>query len=104
MMRASDSVLKMQPFTPSDIEALDSLWRGLAEDHPWSGWAFIEAQTGEIWVFRKRATWRRFILRRVGDGFSLEDERGEDVRLFSEISELPRAVSDMPTLAAGDQH
>lgn len=98
---ACDSVLKMQPFTPSDIEDLDNLWRDLSEDHPWSGWAFIEAQTGEIWVFRKRANWRRFVLRRVGEGFSLEDERGEEVRLFSRMAELPGAVADMPTLADG---
>ena len=92
----------MTAFTPTDIVEIDRLWRRLYDDHPWTGWAYIEAHDSEVWLFRKQANWRRFILTRNDGGFRLVDETGEDVQVFSKIEELPNAVADMPTLAEHD--
>ena len=89
----------MDRFNSSDIDLLDAIWRDVDAEHPWTGWAQIEAESTILWVFRKRANWRRFVLRCTPSGYCLEDERGDDYRYLTALQELPDAIAAMPTLA-----
>ena len=88
----------MTAFRPPEIDQLEDIWRKLPDSHPWTGWALISDNGDEVWIFRKKANWRRFILTKEPNGFRLESERGEAVRMFADLTMMAEAVASMPTL------
>ncbi len=88
----------MTEFSDDDMQALDAIWRQLPMNHAWTGWARIDSYAGEIWLFRTRANWRRFILRKSGDGMVLEDDTGKAAQSVAGMADLPAAVARVPAL------
>ncbi|MEZ5946414.1 MAG: hypothetical protein R3C13_04445 [Hyphomonas sp.] len=88
----------MLAFTPSEIDEIDALWRSLPYDHMWTGWAAAGESPDQVWIFRTRAHWRRFPLKKVETGYTLSDEKGRRVIRAASLQELLSAVEAIPGL------
>lgn len=88
----------MAAFTPQDLSEIDALWRQCDPDHVWCGWAHPGASAEEVWIFRERANWRRFVLRKSRNSFRLYDEKGRSVARGHSLSELLKRIDAMPGL------
>lgn len=51
-----------------------------------------------MWLYRTRAHWRKFPLRKGEAGFVLFDERGREVAAAETLDDLLRAVEGIPGL------
>ncbi|MEM8615954.1 MAG: hypothetical protein AAGF20_03360 [Pseudomonadota bacterium] len=92
----------MARFSPSDLEALDRLWRSIPADHVWTGWSASGDEPEEIVLYRTRAHWRKFPLRKVTDGFAVFDESGNEVARSKSLEGLLAAVEAIPGLMTDD--
>ena len=91
----------MQAFSQSDLDEIDKLWRSVPADHVWTGWAAAGAEPEEVWLYRTRAHWRKFPLRKTEDGFALYDEKDSEVASATSLDDLLEAVESIPGLADG---
>ncbi|MEO1100521.1 MAG: hypothetical protein AAFW65_01610 [Pseudomonadota bacterium] len=89
----------MDRFTAREIETIDSLWRAVPQDHVWSGWAATGDQPREIWIFRTKAHWRRFPLKKEDGGYALFDERDRRVARAPSLERLLRKVEAIPGIS-----
>ena len=89
----------MNRFSQQDLDEIDQLWRSVPADHVWTGWSASGAEPEEIWLYRTRAHWRKFPLRKTDNGFALFDERGRPVADAETLGDLLRAVESIPGLA-----
>jgi hypothetical protein len=86
----------MTLFSADDLTAIDRLWRSIPPDHVWTGWSACGEEPEEVIIYRTRAHWRKFPLRKASQGYSLFDERGRELAsaltldaLLSEVEALP---------------
>lgn len=86
----------MDRFTAVEIEEIDRLWRAVPKDHVWSGWAATGEQPREVWIFRTKAHWRRFPLKKDAQGYALFDERDRRVARASTLAGLLKEVEGIP--------
>ena len=93
----------MNRFSQQDLDEIDQLWRSVPADHVWTGWSASGAEPDEIWLYRTRAHWRKFPLRKTGEGFALFDEKGHRVAQASTLDELLHAVESIPGLDAAQE-
>ena len=91
----------MQAFSQSDLDEIDKLWRSVPADHVWTGWSAAGAEPEEVWLYRTRAHWRKFPLRKTEDGFALYDEKDSEVASATSLDDLLEAVESIPGLADG---
>lgn len=70
-------------------------------DHVWTGWSAAGAEPEEVWLYRTRAHWRKFPLRKTEDGFALYDEKDSEVASATSLDDLLEAVESIPGLADG---
>ena len=89
----------MQTFSQSDLDEIDKLWRSVPADHVWAGWSAAGAEPEEVWLYRTRAHWRKFPLRKTSDGFALYDEKDRPVASAKSLDDLLSAVEGIPGLA-----
>ena len=85
-------------FTRAEIETIDSLWRAVAEDHVWTGWAAAGEAPEEVLIYRTRAHWRRFPLRKTETGYALHIETGRKVAEAATLEDLLKRVESIPGL------
>ncbi len=85
-------------FSHAEIEALDTLWRAQPEGHVWTGWSYVGLPPTEIAIFRTRAHWRRFPLRKRAGAYVLHDDRDRKVAEGTSLEALLRAVEAIPGL------
>ena len=90
----------MQTFSQSDLDAIDTLWRSVPADHVWTGWSAAGANPAEVWLYRTRAHWRKFPLRKTDSGFALFDEKDRKVAQARTLEDLLSAVESIPGLQA----
>lgn len=88
----------MQTFSQQDLDAIDQLWRSVPADHVWTGWSAAGAEPDEVWLYRTRAHWRKFPLRKTGDGYALYDENDHKVAEAGNLQDLLTAVESIPGL------
>lgn len=89
----------MAQFTRDEIEAIDRLWRAVPETHVWTGWAAAGDTPEEVWIFRTKAHWRRFPLRKTDDGrYALHIESGRKVAEADTLEALLQRVEAIPGL------
>ncbi len=88
----------MACFSAADLEALDQLWRGLPGDHVWTGWSASGDTPAEIVLYRTRAHWRKFPLRKTGDGFTIFNDKDQPVAKAATLDELIIRVEAIPGL------
>ena len=89
----------MNRFSVSDLEAIDRLWRSVPADHVWTGWSATGDEPEEITLYRTRAHWRRFPLRKSNQDFVLFDDRGREVARSTSLEDLLKQVEAIPGLA-----
>ena len=89
----------MSTFSPADLDAIDRLWRSIPADHVWTGWSATGEGPNEITLYRTRAHWRRFPLRKSNGEFVLFDDRGAEVARSSTAEDLLKQVEAIPGLA-----
>jgi hypothetical protein len=89
----------MSCFSPADLEAIDHLWRSIPADHVWTGWSACGEEPEEIILYRTRAHWRRFPLRKSNGDFVLFDDRGTEVARSASPDDLLKQVEAIPGLA-----
>lgn len=87
-----------QSFTRVEIDTIDRLWRAVAEDHVWTGWAAAGDAPDEILIYRARAHWRRFPLRKSRTGYALFIETGRQVAEAETLEALLAKVESIPGL------
>ena len=92
----------MQAFSQSDLDEIDKLWRSVPADHVWTGWSAAGAEPEEVWLYRTRAHWRKFPLRKTADGFALYDEKDRKVASAASLDDLLEAVEGIPGLGDPD--
>ena len=85
-------------FTRDEIDTIDRLWRAVAEDHVWTGWAAAEDAPEEVLIYRTKAHWRRFPLRKTDDGYALFIETGRKVAEADTLEALLEKVEAIPGL------
>lgn len=90
----------MKTFSQSDLDAIDALWRSVPADHVWTGWSAAGAEPEEVWLYRTRAHWRKFPLRKTAAGYALFDENDREVAAASSLEDLLAAVESIPGLRA----
>ncbi len=90
----------MTAFTASDLKALDELWRNLPGDHVWTGWSAQGDEPEEIILYRTRAHWRKFPLRKTPEGFTIFDDQNQPVAEAASLDELIVRVEAIPGLNA----
>ncbi|MCI4644631.1 MAG: hypothetical protein MRY64_07605 [Hyphomonadaceae bacterium] len=90
-------------FTREEIETIDRLWRAVAEDHVWTGWAVAGEAPEEILIYRTRAHWRRFPLRKTEAGYALHIETGRKVAEAETLDALLKRVESIPGLRVVSQ-
>lgn len=90
----------MKTFSQSDLDAIDTLWRSVPADHVWTGWSAAGAEPQEVWLYRTRAHWRKFPLRKSAEGFALFDEKDRKVAEAASLEDLLAAVESIPGLRA----
>jgi len=88
----------MSVFSAADIEAIDQLWRSIPADHVWTGWSATGETPSEVTLYRTRAHWRRFPLRKSENEFVLFDDRGNEVARSPSLGDLLRQVETIPGL------
>jgi len=88
----------MTHFSAADLEAIDRLWRSVPADHVWTGWSASGEEPEEITLYRTRAHWRRFPLRKSNSGFVLFDDQGTQVAKATSLSDLLTQVEAIPGL------
>tara|TARA_B100000809_G_C14661826_1_gene359874 strand:- start:10 stop:297 length:288 start_codon:yes stop_codon:yes gene_type:complete len=88
----------MAEFSPTEINLIDELWRQCSTDHVWAGWARPGSPDDEVWIFRKRANWRRFILVKTDSSFRLYDEKRRILVRASSLEVLMNKVDALPGL------
>jgi hypothetical protein len=88
----------MKRFSQHDLDEIDQLWRSVPADHVWTGWSASGVEPEEVWLYRTRAHWRKFPLRKTDAGFALFDERGREVASAATLDDLLRAVERIPGL------
>lgn len=88
----------MAAFSRDELDQIDALWRALPEDHVWTGWAAAGEAPDEVWIFRTRAHWRRFPLRKQGGAYVLLDERGRPLARARTLETLLARVEALPGL------
>ena len=91
----------MTQFTPEEIEQIDRLWRAVPADHVWSGWAAAGDAPDEVLIFRTRAHWRKFPLRKKPQGYALFDERDRCVAEENDLELVLKAIESIPGLEIG---
>ena len=91
----------MDRFTEEEIEEIDRLWRAVPKGHVWSGWAASGDRPREVWIFRTKAHWRRFPLKKEDGGYALFDERDRRVASGATLGGLLKAVEAIPGIAEG---
>ena len=89
----------MSEFTPQEIEEIDQLWRSVPSDHVWTGWAAAGDAPNEVLIFRTRAHWRKFPLRKTDRGYALFDEGDRCVAKEMTLPSLPEAIEAIPGLS-----
>ena len=89
-------------FTPADLETIDRLWRAVPADHVWTGWSATGESPEEVIIYRTRAHWRKFPLRRTETGFALFDEAGRKLAEHASLNGLLTQVEALPGLRRGD--
>ena len=90
----------MSSFSAADLEAIDRLWRSVPADHVWTGWSASGEEPEEIILYRTRAHWRRFPLRKSNGEFVLFDDRGTEVARSASADDLLKQVEAIPGLDA----
>ena len=90
----------MTHFQPSELDEIDRLWRTLAPDHMWSGWAAAGDTPDEVWIYRTRAHWRRFPLTKGKRGYLLTDETGQRIAVGRTLEGLLQTIESIPGLEA----
>lgn len=93
----------MSAFSPSEIDAIDALWRALPTDHMWTGWAAAGESPEQVWIFRTRAHWRRFPLKKTRNGYALSDETGRRIIRAETLEGLLGAVEAIPGLDPAEE-
>lgn len=88
----------MNEFTLQEIEEIDALWRSVPAEHVWTGWAAAGDTPEEVLIFRTRAHWRKFPLRKTGSGYALFDERDRCVAEEATLVSLLKVVEAIPGL------
>jgi len=88
----------MSQFSAADLEAIDRLWRSIPADHVWTGWSASGETPKEITLYRTRAHWRRFPLRKSNKQFVLHDDKGNEVARSASLPDLLRQVEAVPGL------
>lgn len=86
----------MLVFSSSEIEQIDALWRACPIGHVWTGWARPGNRDDEIWIFRKKANWRRFRLGKSRTNYFLFDEKRRVVAKAANLDELMARVDAIP--------
>ncbi|MEL6781876.1 MAG: hypothetical protein AAFY43_03350 [Pseudomonadota bacterium] len=90
----------MDRFSADEIKEIDRLWRAVPPEHVWSGWAAAGETPREIWIFRTKAHWRRFPLKKSRAGYALFDEREREVANAPSLEALLRAIEAIPGIEA----
>jgi hypothetical protein len=90
----------MSSFSAADLEAIDRLWRSIPADHVWTGWSASGEEPKKIILYRTRAHWRRFPLRKSNGEFVLFDDRGTEVARSASADDLLKQVEAIPGLEA----
>jgi hypothetical protein len=90
----------MTHFSAADLEVIDRLWRSIPADHVWTGWSASGEEPAEITLYRTRAHWRRFPLRKSNGEYVLFDDRGAEVARSDSPADLLTQVESIPGLAA----
>lgn len=88
----------MTQLTPEEVNEIDALWRSVPSDHVWTGWAAAGDMPDEVLIFRTRAHWRKFPLRKVSEGYALFDERDRCVAKESTLPGLLKVIEAIPSL------
>ena len=88
----------MSAFTPEEIDEIDALWRSVPADHVWTGWAAAGDAPDEVLIFRTRAHWRKFPLKKIGGRYALFDERDRRVAEEGSLPALLKTVEAIPGL------
>lgn len=88
----------MTLFSEAEINNIEKMWRGLSIDHPWTGWATLPETPDEVWIFRSRVNWRRFILRKTPDAYVLVDDTKNREEYFDHLESLALKVNEVPAL------
>lgn len=89
---------RMTRFSPEDIAQIDALWRAIPADHVWTGWSACGETPTEVIIYRTRAHWRKFPLRRTDEGFALFDEREREIARHTSLAGLLAQVESLPGL------
>ncbi|MEM7638866.1 MAG: hypothetical protein AAF269_07365 [Pseudomonadota bacterium] len=90
----------MSQFSADDLDAIDRLWRSIPADHVWTGWSASGETPEEITLYRTRAHWRRFPLRKSNQDFVLFDDKGNEVARSDSLEALLEQVEAIPGLSA----
>jgi len=88
----------MRQLTPDEVNEIDRLWRSFPADHVWTGWAAAGDEPEEVLIFRTRAHWRKFPLRKTEAGYALFDERDSRVAEEIDLRALLEAIDTLPGL------
>ncbi|MEM7493068.1 MAG: hypothetical protein AAF296_06765 [Pseudomonadota bacterium] len=88
----------MTRFSVSDLDAIDRLWRAVAPDHVWTGWSAMGEAPEEVIIYRTRAHWRKFPLRKSKLGFAIFDERGTQLAEAATLDGLLTEIEALPGL------
>ncbi len=88
----------MEAFSDAELEEVNAIWRSLPEDHVWCGWASVGQPVSEIFIYRARAHWRRFLLTKAEGRFHLSDEAGRAVAKDESLTGLLQKVEAIPGL------
>lgn len=86
----------MNVFTATELDQIDALWRNQPIDHVWTGWAQPGDRKDEVWIFRKRANWRRFTLTKTATTYRLFDEKHRAVATARSLEDLITRVDAIP--------
>ncbi|MDG1827509.1 MAG: hypothetical protein P8H62_14720 [Henriciella sp.] len=89
----------MNQFSAADLEAIDRLWRSVPADHVWTGWSATGEEPEEIVLYRTKAHWRRFPLRKSNSGFVLYDDKDTEVAKADSLTDLLTEVEAIPGLS-----
>ena len=90
----------MTCFSKTDLRELDALWRSLEADHVWTGWSAAGDEPEEIILYRTRAHWRKFPLRKTEDGLTVFDDQDHPVANATSLAELKSEIEAIPGLKA----
>ena len=74
------------------------MWRSIPADHVWTGWSASGETPDEITLYRTRAHWRRFPLRKSNTDFVLFDDKGNEVARSETLEALLEQVEAIPGL------